>query len=754
MRVRGWLMTATVLAGAFCPPDRALAAANGAMDGASGAGAADNTYVLVRGVRRAVKPTPPVKVPLKSTYTVSIIDRKQIEQYSSMTTAQQLLAREPSVYATNNGPGGVNQNITYRSFNAGQFSQTLDGIGLNDAFNGSVTAQADNDNNVLVTANDFQNIQLYRGINNPAVNSYNSLGGTVNYTTRDPAGTFGGEAGVSYGSFDSLDWHGTVNTGSIDGVTQMLSFDRLSSNGWTQQDKNSVSNLYYAIDAPIAATGTKFYGRFIYDYNSGLVNQLEPVSLLHQYGDTYQLPNYDYNKQNTSTNYALIGGVSQTFTHYLSGDLKAFMSVGDYTRQSSCNEGFAATSIYLVNDCNTAPYHSYNYYARTYGVQPSLKLDLPFNTVQVGANLTVAHLHSSEFFSNSLPIVFASNPQGTGNDFWNEHDYRTLGSVWAEDDISLFDDRLKITPGVKFLWAETKDTDTAAYYYPYTGSVSNYSHYTAPTFGISYELLKGLDAYAAYGENIKFVDISAYYNNIFTNSGIVQPVNVQPEFVKDYEAGLRYQRSGFSIEANYYQEDFLNTFITTTDPTTGNSTTTNGGRSRYEGEELQIGNDFTDFWGLMPGDTAVYINFAHNTAVYTSGFTDQFSGQAVHAGEQVGNVPVYLVAFGGTWHDEGYSVAVNANYVGAQQLTDAFFNTPAGVTQGGYVVTNLQLSDEIPTARLKYIKAVKLSVNIDNLFGVRYYNQADINQSNTGFFYKEAIIGAPRAVYGAITAEF
>ncbi len=722
---------------------------------AAEADGAPQTYILVKGVRRPIKPNPPVKVPLKSTYTVSILGRAEIEQASPITTAQQLLAREPSIYATNNGPGGVNQTITYRSFNAGQFSQTYDGIGLNDAFNGAVAAQADNDNNTLITPNDFDKIELYRGINNPAVNSYNSLGGTVNYVSRDPTDAFGGNVGVSFGSFNSFDWHTTVNTGLIDGVKQMLSFDRLNSDGWTQQDKNAVSNLYYAMDAPLLDGRTDFYARFIYDDNAGLVNQLQPVSLLHQFGDTYQLPNTDYNKQNNSTNYSFIGGVTEKFLPYLTGDMKLFFSTMDYDRNSFCNETFAATSIYYVNDCNTAPYHLYGYAARDYGVQPKLTLDLPYNTLEVGANLTIAHLHSSEFFSNTGPVVPMPNPEGTGNDFWDEHDYRTLGAVWAQDTIKLLDDRLTITPGVKFMWAETKDTDNAAYYYPYTGSVSNYSHFLAPTFGINYELLPGLAAYAAFGENIKFADISAYYNNIATNSGFVEPVHVQPEFVRDYEVGLRYQRGALSAEANYYREDFANTFITTTDPSTGNSTTSNGGGSRYEGEEMQIGDDFGAIGGaLLPGDFSAYVNFAHNTAVYTSSFTDQFSGQTVLAGSQVGNVPLYLVSFGGTWRWEGYSVAVNSRYIGSQMLTNAFFNTPAGVTQGGYVVTDLDISDEIPVHGMGMVHSIKLDLNLNNLFGVRYYNQADINQSNTGFFYKEAIIGEPSAVFGAISAQF
>ncbi|OYV30246.1 MAG: hypothetical protein B7Z81_14460, partial [Acidocella sp. 20-61-6] len=193
----------------------------------------------------------PVKVPLKSTYTASVITKKVLENESPAKTAQEILAREPSIFVTNNGPGGVNTSVTFRSFNAGQFAETYGGIGLNDAFNGAVTAQADNDNNTLVTSNDFDSVQLYRGINNPSVNSYNSLGGTINYLPRHPTDTFGGEAGASYGSFNTVNYHVTLNTGLVDGVKQVVSFARQNSDGWTQNDKNSGSNLFYGFDAPL-----------------------------------------------------------------------------------------------------------------------------------------------------------------------------------------------------------------------------------------------------------------------------------------------------------------------------------------------------------------------------------------------------------------------------------------------------------------------------------------------------------------------
>ncbi len=710
--------------------------------------------------------TAPVKVPLKSTYTVSIISRKTIESVSPMTTAQDILAREPSIYVTNNGPGGVNQNITYRAFNNQQFSETYDGIGLNDAFNGSVTAQADNDNNTLVTPNDFDSIQLYRGINSPAVNAYDSLGGTVNYSPRVPTNDANAEFGAGYGSFSTFNWHAAANTGMYNGVKQIFSFARQTSDGWTQQDKNSGSNLFYGFDAPLNGGDTNIYGSFIYNSSAGDVSQLMAIDQLDQLGSRYQLPTSDYYKQNTSTNYAGIAGITQQFTPYLSVDLKGFFATNDYVRDSYCNKTFANSGyIYPVNDCSHQPYHLYAYYTSTYGLQPSATLDLPYNTIKFGGNLTISHLHSREYFSNTSPVIPNPLANGNGNDFWNEHDYRTLASIYVQDEISLLNDTLKITPGVKYLYAITKDTDDPAYYYSTGGSVSNTEHYLSPTVGLSYELLPGLDAYLAYGQNVKFPEITAYYGNIDTYNpatgnydAIVQP-HTLPEYVTDYEAGLRYESGAFTAEANYFREDFTNTFESFTNPSTGLSYTNNGGKSRREGEELQLGDDFGTL-GPVPGDFAGYLNFAHNSATYTSNY---YSGQPlvlVYAkGENVGGVPDNLVSAGADWSWGGYYAAVDVRYVGSQDLFISGGSIPAKTTagsyykQGSYVVTDLSLRDTIPVS-FGVTKALVLSLNVDNLFGVRYFSQADINQNNNGNNYKEAIIGAPRAVYGDVTMKF
>ncbi|MDE8348172.1 MAG: TonB-dependent receptor [Acidocella sp.] len=696
----------------------------------------------------------PVKIPLKSTYTVSVISKQVIENTSPATTAQDILAREPSIYVTNNGPSGVNQKVTFRAFSDGEFSETYDGIPLNDPFTAGVVSQADNDNNTLITKNDFDSIDIYRGINNPATNSYNSLGGTINFNSRKPTDNFNGEAGAGFGSFDSFNYHVTLNTGLVAGVKQLFSFERNTSNGWTQNDKNANSNLFYSFEAPLNNSKTKIYGSFIYSQSAGDVNQLTPVALLDQFGTSYQFPTSSYYKQNNSTNFLAIGGIAQEITPDLSLDLKAFVGENDYVRNSFSTKTFG---IYSLVDGSHRPYHLYAYYTNTFGVQPSLTWNLPHNTIQIGSNLTFSHEHSREYFSSTSPVVPNPQADGSGNDFWNEHMLRTEGSAYIQDTISLMDDRLKIIPGAKYLWAETKNNDQAAYYYSIPGSVSNYAHYSSPTLSASYELFTGLDAYASYGQNIKFPDITAYYSNdsqTGTNNVTVNvPVTAQPEHVTDYEAGIRYVSGSLALGANYYREDFSNIFNSFTDPVTGLSTTRNGGKEAYDGVELQAGDSIPSPFAAIPGDFSGYINASYNHGIYASNFTDQASGSAVTKGQPLGNVPDYLVSLGGAWTNGQYFVGVDAHYIGKTYLNLANTNVSSSYRQGAYFITNLSLSDTVPV-KLGIVKALKFSLNVDNLFNVRYYAQSDINVDSNNQNYKEGIVGAPLGVYGNITAKF
>jgi outer membrane receptor protein involved in Fe transport len=718
------------------------------------------------------------RIPKKAPYTVSIIGKQQIKLASPATNAQTLLNQLPSVVAVSAGPNGMRTNIQFRAFNDGQFSETFGGVALNDIFNAGVVNSASARNNQLVTLDDFQQVEAFRGVNNPAVNSYNSLGGTINYVPREAPAIAGGQAGVSYGSSNSFDTHVRIDTGDIDGLRQLLSIRRDVDGSWLQNAKDQNNHLYYTFNAPIFGGTGKVYGYFLYNKNRGLTPHTVPQALIAQYGPSYQFPTSDTYSENIDTNYLAVLGASQQFTSIFSGDLKFFFGADNYTRTSFSNPymlqgatmpyqlpNAPATFPYSPNPGQTsydpiaqfgsypvgAQYHFYGYYGTEIGVQPKFTLDLPHNTIVFGGNLTAGHLHSREYWYGTAPV-----PQIPGyNNAWNEHDLRTLASVYLQDKISLLNDRLTITPGVKYLYAITKDHDGLGFFYPIAGSVSNTAHYLSPTVGASFAITPRLTAYAAYGQNIKFPNISAYYGNVALQNAagnyVVTPLHVSPEYVKDYEVGLRYTLHGVTAAVDYYREDFSNTFITSTSPITGTSTTSNGGHSRYDGEELQLVGQFGRL-GSVPGQWSGYFNYAHNNAVFLSGFSSVYAG-TVTAGQPLANVPNNLLSAGVSWAHQGWLADVNARYVGSEYLQQGFAGTPTSLQSPPYFLLNATLQKTVKV-HLGKVSALRLSLNLDNILNRRYYTADNIYQDNNGNNYQSVLLGAPRAVYFSVTALF
>src|SRR5690348_60027 len=171
------------------------------------------------------------RIPMSSAFSASVIGPSAIRFASPMLSVQSLLERTPSINVRTPAANSVRTNITFRAFSSGQFSETFDGVSINDPFNGGTTNSASTRNNIPLTLNDVNSVNLYRGINNPAVTSYNSLGGTIAFQPRDPEARAGGSATVGGGSFGTWFYGLTANTGDIGGVRNLLSISHNSSSG-------------------------------------------------------------------------------------------------------------------------------------------------------------------------------------------------------------------------------------------------------------------------------------------------------------------------------------------------------------------------------------------------------------------------------------------------------------------------------------------------------------------------------------------
>jgi iron complex outermembrane receptor protein len=739
-------------------------------------------------------------IPMQAPFSESAITPEAILNItpSPATTVQTLLNTQPSIYATTGATNGMETSIKFRSFSDGEFGETVAGVPLNDIFNSGVTYQADNRNNVLFITRDLDSVNIYRGVNNPAVNTYNSLGGTINYIPRQPTNYAGGDVGVDFGSFGTIDYHATINTGDWHGIKQTASFESDDSQGWLQNTSDRNLNFYYAGNANLGSNSDAF-GYFVYNRNHGNAPQFIPQNILNNKVD-FQWPTSLYRSDNLDKNYLGILGFKTEVGSVLTIEDVAYAGDNNYTRTSFSNPNYAGP--YFIDDqgsgypfwagytgydgftkfpytgtqaygVSTGPsgygcaptcafagtdYHFYGYDGSLYGDRLKITAELPNNTVTGGGDLNYGRLHSREYWygSSSMPMTVGYN------DAWDEQDTRTMWSLYAQDNIHFWDGRVHITPGVKYISARTKDVDALGFYYSSPGPDSGSESFVSPTIGASVEPIRDFTVYASYGRNVKFPDITAFYNAIAGSN--TAPIVVKPEYAKDFEFGLRYKADRFTAALNGYQEDFSH-IIFSSATAAGFTQYQNGGSERYRGVEMQLTDEFGHF---LVGDWKGYVNASYNEAICTSVTKSDLTGQSCQSGQSLPNVPKTLASAGLIWDFSGWHVDLQGQYVGSQGLASYFTGLPiaAGELEPGqrtqipsYFLVSAGVIKVIPL-KWDLAKAARFALHVDNLLDKRYFSSAQVNIRNLDAtdanqaedFY--GLSGEPIAVFGSIAIFF
>ena len=352
-----------------------------------------------------------------------------------------------------------------------------------------------------------------------------------------------------------------------------------------------------------------------------------------------------------------------------------------------------------------------NYVATTGAVQHALLAG-----VEVGRQLT-DNFRNTGFFSNtatSIFVPFAATMITTPVTFRqsatdaNNHLRTNLAATYVQDQVAL-SPHLLLLGGLRF------DRFDLQYHDNRSGlDLARPDNLVSPRAGIVVKPVVALSLYGSY--SVSYLPSSGDQFSSLTT--ITQ--QVEPEKFTNYEVGVKWEASpGLEVTTAVYRLDRTNT--RSTDPNNPTAIIQTGSQ-RTNGYELGVNGRMTPAWSIAGG-------YAYQDASVTSTTT------AARAGAQVGQVPHNTFSL---WNRYQLHPKISAG-LGVLYRSDMFVAVDNAVTLPGYTRVDGAVYYELT-------KQVRLQANMENLFNITYYLNADSNTNISP--------GSPRAFRIGLTTRF
>lgn len=180
----------------------------------------------------------------KSPFTTSNLNREQLDQTKTEISVPFMLELQPSVVVSSENGKLGETNMRIRGIDATRINVNINGITLNDPESQSVFWY-----NVPNLGGMAQSIQIQRGVG--ASNGGSSFGGAINLQTLNAKDKPYGQAGISYGSWNTRQYDIAAGTGitkngfAFDVAYNGQTTDGFVRNGWADQQSLFLSGSRY-----------------------------------------------------------------------------------------------------------------------------------------------------------------------------------------------------------------------------------------------------------------------------------------------------------------------------------------------------------------------------------------------------------------------------------------------------------------------------------------------------------------------------
>jgi len=305
----------------------------------------------------------------------------------------------------------------------------------------------------------------------------------------------------------------------------------------------------------------------------------------------------------------------------------------------------------------------------------------------------------------------------------------TAYQLFAQDTISLMDDKLKINVGVRTPHIKRDVTNYASEGNPNaTYNISKTYTGVLPQLGARFRITNDDQLFASVAKNTK-APPNFVFANVGTNVKIVNglPVlsgDVQQESSWNTDIGYRHQDSKFIGTLTFFSVDFKNRQATAFDEGAQASTYTNVGRVRNHGFEVELGNTPINGW-------AFYGSFGYSKSEVLDNVKTSATAVIPTAGKEMPLTPRLKAGLSAEYQSGAFWSRLKVKSTSKQQATLVNDETAPGYTvmgiDAGYTFANYGL-----------LKRPKLTFNVSNITSKQYRNPSSQNILNT-----TALPGAP-----------
>ncbi len=689
------------------------------------------------------------------------ISREEISRNNYGLDIPSLLALTPSMIATNEtgiGIGGTS--IRMRGTDATRLSVTVNGMSLNNPDSHS-TYWYDTPDLISATGD----VQVQRGAGT-STNGTGAFGGAVSMTTASPETEFGGDASLSYGSYNTNKQAIHVGSGLIKGrwlvdarLTHIGS-DGYIDRGATDLKSYMVQGAYYGDKTSVKLISFGGKAKTYLTY-TGVTK--EEMAL---YGRRYHT---EGQYETSHGPYVLADG---THVDYYDDQTDNYLQINN---QLLINHRFNERWSLNLTGFYTYGYGYYKQYkdARTlleYGnmgiTDPAIEADMIRRKIM--RNHTGGVNAAAAYSTEKLSLVMGGSWSYYTCPHWGELDWvdgykgDQIGGRWYDNDVEKQDANLF----VKAAWRPVKGlnifADLQYRFVDYRAwgvndnfdwttmqmqpiNVDKQYNFFNPRVGVSYNIAERNTIYASFAIAQKEPTRSDFTDRYMFSSDDTEP---KSEKLFDYEVGYTYSSPRLSLGVNLYYMRYRDQLIPTGMVNdSSDALNVNVPESYRMGVEASLGWKATK-WLTVGGNATWsrnkicdYVDMLADSPTYGKNLGDM----------TIAYSPDWTAAAYLDFHVKGFEAILRTQYVGKQYLTN---NEIEALTLDDYCVTNL---DVAYTMKYHKQKSIRFGVTIYNLFNAEYEsNGYGYSYMWDGVRYDEAYYfpQAPLHVLANVTIKF